>query len=250
LGGFGGGGFPGFGGGGATTPDATTGHTGVTRVSATSDDHSNSLIVSAPEDLMDTISNLVSSVDVPVEDQTAIEAIHLLHSDPQEMADLLSNLFPDSNSQNDASRSFQFGRFGGFPFGGGQRATSGTDQSDRMKLLTKVNAVADKRTASVVISASRAMMPGISNLVVSLDANTSGIQKVHVVALHNADVQDVLSVLQDTFTSANNTRSSSSTTLINNNALTTRSTTLQQQQNSTIGSSMGGGSTGGKSSIP
>ena len=49
------------------------------RIAATSDDHSNSLIVSAPEDLIPTIRDLVEKLDQPVEDVTEVRMFHLQH---------------------------------------------------------------------------------------------------------------------------------------------------------------------------
>ncbi len=234
-----GGGFPGGGGG---NTDSENGHTPTARVSAVSDDHSNSLVVSAPDELMPTISELVTSVDSPVDDITKVEVFHLKHADAVEMADLLTSLFPDDTKANntDATR-----RFGGFPFGPPQNNTA-NNKSDRMKRIGTVTAVADRRTSSVVVSASTDLMPQIEAMVKGLDENDAHKMKVFSFPLANADPQDVLQVMQDLFQSSSTSRSGSSgANSTTANPLTTRSTTLLQQQlNSSSSSSFGGNTTG------
>ena len=75
------------------------------------DDHSNSVIVSAPDSLMAIIEKVVEQIDVDVQATTTIEVFKLKHADPVEMAELLANLFPDENSTLDAAR--QQSQFGG-----------------------------------------------------------------------------------------------------------------------------------------
>ncbi|HWY78112.1 MAG TPA: secretin N-terminal domain-containing protein, partial [Verrucomicrobiae bacterium] len=99
------GGFNPFGGNNNSASDGSTGHTPTTRVSATSDDHSNSLIVSAPEDLMTLITNMVAALDQPVDATTEVRVFRLKNADPTEMTTILTGLFPDENSSTDASRS-------------------------------------------------------------------------------------------------------------------------------------------------
>ncbi|MDB6110144.1 MAG: putative type secretion system protein [Pedosphaera sp.] len=251
-GGFGG--FPGGGGGGdGGGSDSGSGHTPSTRVSAVADDHSNSLVVSAPEDLIPTIEELVKSVDVVVQDATEVRVFHLQNADPSEMSDLLSNLFPDDSNSTDATRSQPRFGFGFSPFGGGGQGGNNNNNtatsSERMKKIGRVISVPDRRTASVVVSAAKQLMPEIARMVQQLDTNPSKNQKVFVYSLQNADVQDVQQVLQDLFQSSNNSRSGSSANSSQNNPLTTRSQTLQQQQlsgsGSATGTSFGSGTSGG-----
>jgi type II secretory pathway component GspD/PulD (secretin) len=235
-GGFGGpGGFGGMaallGGGG----NNANGQTPATRVAAVADEHSNSLVVSAPEDLILTIDELVKQVDNPVDDVAAVKVFHLKNADPGETADLLSSLFPDDTNQSDASRQLQFGGRGGFPFpfgirGGGN--ASSDDPSTRMKKLGRVIAVPDRRTQSLVVTASKDLMPQIEEMIKELDENPANKMHIHIVTLKDADPQDVASALQDLFPTSTTSRNASANSSLNNqNPLTQRSSTLLQQQN-------------------
>lgn len=229
---FGGGG-PGMGGGGG---GATDGHTGTTRVLAVSDDASNSLIVSAPEDVLPTIEELVKSIDVTVEDITEIRVFRLKYADPQEMSDLLTQLFPDDSSSNASQQQPRFGGPGGMfaMAGGGRSASNNSNQSDRMKKKGRVIAVADQRTASVIVTSDKSLMVQIANMVEQLDSNPAKKQKVFVYSLENADVTDVEPVLDNLFQGSNSRNTTSQSQ--NNNVLSQRN---QQLQQSTSSSSMG-----------
>jgi type II secretory pathway component GspD/PulD (secretin) len=255
--GFPGGGPPGFGGNGGGNSSSDSGQSPNTRVAAVADDHGNSLVVSAPQELMSTIEQLVQSVDHNAEDVTQVRVFHLQNADPGEMADLLSSLFPDdSSSQTDASRQIQFGGPGGGPFGpfGGGRqggnANASGDQSNRMKKMGKVIGVADRRTQSIVVTASKSLMPEIEAVIHQLDANPANKQHIYAVSLKNADPQDVANILQDLFPASSTSRNSSSANSSQTSPLATRSSTLLQQslqssQNSSL--SLGSSSSGGRS---
>lgn len=255
--GFPGGGPPGFAGNGGGNNSSDSGQSPNTRVAAVADDHGNSLVVSAPQDLMPTIEQLVQSVDHNVEDVTQVRVFHLQNADPGEMADLLSSLFPDdSSSQNDASRQIQFGGPGGpfGPFGGGRQggnANASSDQSNRMKKMGKVNGVADRRTQSIVVTAAKSLMPEIEAVIHQLDANPANKQHIFAVSLKNADPQDVANILQDLFPASSTSRNSSSSSSSQTSPLATRSSTLLQQSfqssqnsSSSLGNSSSGGRTG------
>jgi type II secretory pathway component GspD/PulD (secretin) len=197
FGGFGGFGGPG-GGGNTAESSSSSGRPGASKVVATADERSNSLVVSAPDDLMPTIEQLITAVDLNVEDITEIRVFRLQHADPQETATLLGSLFPDPTAQSN-----QRGGFGGFFRGGGfgqggNTAASG-DQSDRMKKQTKVLAVADNRTRSVVVTAARDTMEQIGKMVEQLDNDPARQQKVFVFEVQNTDPEAVQQALQDLF---------------------------------------------------
>ena len=215
---------------------------------ATSDERSNSLIVSAPEEMMTTIEEVVKAVDTNVEDVTEVRVFRLKYADPTEMADLLSGLFPDDTRTDSNTRNnFRFGG-GGFPggpggmFGGGRQNNANTQQSERMKRMGRVLAVADQRTSSVVVSAARDLMVQIGAMIEQLDANPAKKQKVYVYSLENADVQEVEQILRDMFdrNGTSNNRNSANQT----SALNSRSTQQQQQTTTGIGTSGTGGARG------
>jgi type II secretory pathway component GspD/PulD (secretin) len=242
---FRGGGPGGFDGGGGDGGDRNRssggGRTPSMRVVATSDERSNSLVVSAPEDLMPTIESLVKDVDVSVEDLTEVRVFKLRYSDPTEMADLLTNLFPDeTRTGNNSGFGQRFFDRGGDFRGGDRGRSSSNNESDRAKKQGRVIAVADQRTASVVVSTSRDLMRQIEIMVAQLDADRGRNMKVQVLDPGSADPQMLQHVLQDLFqnqqTMRNNNRSGQNQT----GALDQRSRQTQQQQTGNNNQGFGG----------
>jgi hypothetical protein len=85
--------------------------------SAVADEESNSLIVSAPDDVMPSIEKLVQELDVASNDVTELRVFHLFNADPLEMSELFTELFPDeTTSRNNQNQ-------GGFQFGGATLTT-------------------------------------------------------------------------------------------------------------------------------
>lgn len=244
-----GGGGPGGGDRGSRSGSGSSSRTSAaSRVVATADERSNALIVSAPEELMPIIEDLVKDLDTNVDDLTEIRVFKLQHADPVEMAEVLGNLFPDeskSNSQNQSSRfaSFFGGPPGSPPGGGRSGSGGGSTESDRQKKQGKVIAVPDQRTASVIVTASHELMRQIEQMIQQLDANPAKKQKVFVYSLENADTQEVEQVLKSLFESQNASRNGRSSTSTQNSPLTTRSTTQSQNQGSSA-TSRGGSSSG------
>jgi type II secretory pathway component GspD/PulD (secretin) len=251
FGGFGGGGGGNNGGGGAGGNNGGNNNqrAAASRVTAVADEHSNSLVVNAPEDVLPAIEELVRSVDKNVEDVTEVRAFKLRNADPSEMANLLLSLFPDETSSANNNGGNGQVRFGGGPFGGfggrGGQAT-GDSSSEIAKKRGKVLAVADARTGSVVVKAAHDLMGQIAQMVEQLDANPAKKQKVFVYDLDNADPNAVQQVLRSLFENQNTANRNTQNSQNQTSALTTRQN-QNQNQNSTrnSGASGGFGGTGG-----
>lgn len=236
-----GGGPGGFGGGGNAAGGGTSeARQAASRVTAVADERTNSLVVSAPEEVLEVIQTLVEEVDKSGENVSTLQVFKLKNADPTETADLLMNLFPDDTRSSSAGNrtAMQFGGRGGFGgrmggfgpggfFGGGGRG-AGTTVSARAQQQMRVVAVPEPRTSSLVVTASKDMMPEIANMIADLDASDAKRQRVHVFKLDNADSDNVQQVLQDMFGSSMQNRN---TQRLQNNALNTR----QQQSAQTIG---------------
>jgi general secretion pathway protein D len=243
-GGFGGPGGPGGGGGGGGSGG---GSANGAKVVATADDFSNALIVLASSELMTTIGDMVQQIDQPTTDITELRVFKLINADPTELADQFATLFPDdtkagsSGNQNNAGFRFFGGRGGGGGGGGGQTASN----TDRMKKKTRVLAVADPRTSSILVSAASEMMPQIAEMIEKLDASAAQKMVVKTYELENADPQDVYQIMNDLFhkTGAMGSASQNNRSLLGtSNPLTQRST---QQQTTSGSSGFGTSSRGG-----
>lgn len=236
--------FPGGGGGNGRNSTPSGGLQAATQVTAVADDYSNSLIILAPENYQQAIKDLVAKLDVPVQDVTELRVFPLRNADPTEMATVLTSLFPDETSNNNNN-----GRGPGFFFGRGGRGgnnNSTSESSDRSKKMSKVLAVPDPRTSSIIVSASKDLMEQIAPMIEKLDDSTAKKQKVYVYSLQNADPTDVQTVLQSLFETQNtrNSRNTQNNNNQQNNALRQRQTNGARNQGTTTGNT-GFGNTSG-----
>jgi len=244
-----GGGRGGQAGGGGGGGGGSGNRAAASRVTAVADEHSNSLIVNAPDDVLPSIAELVKSVDKNVEDITEVRAFRLKYADPVEMAELLTSLFPDetqTTSGNGNQVRFGGGAFGGFGGRGGGNNNAGGGDSDLAKKKGKVVAVPDQRTGSVIVKAARDLMGQIAQMVDQLDSNPAKKQKVFVYELDNADPTEVEEVLRSLFENQNTqNRNTTRNTQNQGSALTTRQNQNNQNQNRNTGGFGQGGAGGG-----
>lgn len=205
----GGGGGPGGGGGGrggggapgAATGAGAGGGSPNSKIVAVADERTNSLVVSAPDDMMPVIEKLVQDIDVNSTDITELRVFHLLNADPSEVAEIFTELFPDPTTSRTGDQQNQGFRFGGFGRGGfGQNRGAQTAQtSERSTKKGRVVAVADQRTSSLIVSAASELMPQIAAMIEQLDRSSNRKQRVYIYSLENADVTQVEQVVRDMF---------------------------------------------------
>ena len=250
-GGFGGGGFGGGGGGGrgggtgGGQGAASGGGAAAAKVAAVGDDRSNSLVVTAPADLMTTIENMVKEIDQEVTDLTELRVFRLKNADASETADQLATLFPDpttssSGNQNPMMPFFFRGGLGGR----GGTANTAANSSERMKKMGRVLAVPDPRTSALIVMASKTLMPQIADMITELDSDRGRKEVVGFFDLQNADPQDVYNNLQDLFNRVNVRPQNSSA----NPLLGTTSPMYQREKANTQPTQQGATSTIGGSS--
>ncbi len=218
------------------------------KVVAVADDRSNSVVISAPAELLATIEDMLNKIDQQVSDTTELRVFRLTNADPTETADQLSQLFPDetaaNSSQNNNIPFFFRGR-------GGPANQGNSTPSDHMKKMGKVLAVADPRTSSLIVTASKTLMPQIAEMISELDSDKGKREIVSYFELENADPQDVYQNLQDLFNRSTvrmQNNNNQNTFLGRNNPLTQRETQNQQGTGSTTTSGLGtsAGMTGGR----
>jgi type II secretory pathway component GspD/PulD (secretin) len=235
---FGGFGGPGGGGGGGGTSDDTK--NSQTHAVFVSDDQMNAVVASAPPDYMPSITNVIEQLDRPSQDITEIKVFKLRHADPVEIASELADLFPSttaSTDQNNRNMGFRFTP----PWM--QQSTGGNaNKSDRMKQQSSVVAVADRRTESVVVTASRDLMVEIKGMIAQLDEGNQGITHVTAIPLESADPAAVEQTITGLFLNQGTASSSQTTTALS--ARTTGNNNSQSSSTTSTTSGFGTGSSG------
>jgi general secretion pathway protein D len=214
----------------------------------TANEAGNAIVMTDTQSNIHKVAQIIHDIDMGAEEFTELRVFPLHNSDPTTTADLLTQLFADDTSRQ--------GNQGGFsnPFAGGGRfarfaalsgqsrgnqGSSNNAQNQRIKKRNRVVAVADERTASVVVSATRDLMEQIEDVIDRLDGDLKGKKSVHVFAIQHADPAEALPILTEMF--GKNTTQNSRNTAAQNSALTTRGSSQNNPQTS---STMSGSRTG------
>ena len=172
------------------------------RVVAVADQQSNSVIVSAPEEYLPTITEVVNQLDTNTSDITETRIFPLEHADATELANILTTLYTSVNSVGTPQANQQ----GGNQQRGQnrnplqpQQNNQNSQLSQRALLQAEVAVVADPRTNSVVVSASHDTMAQVAVTIGRLDASSAKKQHVHVYTLNHADPDNVAAILKGMF---------------------------------------------------
>jgi type II secretory pathway component GspD/PulD (secretin) len=223
----------------------------------------NSIVVTDTQSNIRHLTEIIRAIDSSAEGETEIRVFHLIHASPADVASELSQIFPTSGtSGSQVQTPFRFGGGAGGPGGGGpggffQRmmaantagSTTSGSQNTRIQKQTQVVAVADQRTSSVIVTASKDLMQEIAGMMEQLDVPSDRDQGVYVFQMKNGDPQQAVQVLQNMFQSSSTSRNGTSTSSSQNSPLQTRAqnsaTTMGSTTTTTTGiggtSSSGGG---------
>lgn len=222
----------------------------------------NSIVITDTQQNIHHIVEIIAAIDQSAAGETEIQVFHLSYANPNDVASELGEIFPSGNPTGSGNTPI---RFGGFPGGGGggffgrmmaaAAANSGNSDNNRAQKQSQVTAVADSRTQSVIVMASKDLMVEIAGMMQSLDVPSTRDQGVYSFALHNADPQEVAQVLQNMFQSSTGGRGSGAqssqqpetSALMNRESqnaqtVSTTSSTISSGNGSGIG---GGGGRGG-----
>ncbi|HWE93273.1 MAG TPA: secretin N-terminal domain-containing protein [Tepidisphaeraceae bacterium] len=186
------GGFNPFGGGGtgSAVEDALRGG----KVSAAADDRTNTLVVTGPTETLKVIDGIIQKLDDQTERANEIQSYLLTYADATTTAKLIVSIFKtDDTSQQQQGQFPFFGGRGGR--GGNAAASSSTDDA----LQAKVNAVADDRTNTVIVTAPTATQKVIKELITRLDSNPAATSVMRVFKLKYADATDASKLILNIF---------------------------------------------------
>ena len=200
------------------------------RVVAVADDRTNSLVVTAPEELVKAIADVVKTLDQNPASSLGIKVFQLKFADATAAAKLLQTIFsPDQSSSNNA------------PAAQGQQAVPAAKipgvSAEAAKV--KVNAAADDRTNTLVVSAPSDTMKVIEGIIKDLDANPAMQQTFFMYSVRNGQAVDIANTLNGLFQGT-----PPGTTSTGNNTSNRLSSSAAIGGNSSAGGSGFGGSSG------
>jgi type II secretory pathway component GspD/PulD (secretin) len=223
----------------------------------------NSIVVTDTQQNIHHLVEIISAIDSSAAGETEIQVFPLLYANPNDVATELGQVFPSGSAGSGLSPiafrggpgggfgggGFGGGGFGGGGFGGGffaraaAAAAANNSNGNRAQKQSQVTAVADPRTQSVIVMASKDLMTEISGMIRELDVASARDMSVHVIHLDNADPAEVMQVLQGTFPSGPVANTSTTASSTQSDARLNRQTQGATQAGQTY-QSMSGGSGG------
>jgi general secretion pathway protein D len=213
----------------------------------------NSIVLTDTQANIRHLVQIIEAIDNSAQGETEIRVFPLKHANPSDVATELGQIFQNNatgNNQTQAPIRFGGGGGGGGPGGFFARmmaanAANNNTQNAAIQKQSQVTAVADARTQSVIVTASKDLMEQIAGMMEQLDVPSERDQGVYVFQMKNGDPAQAVQVLQNMFQSSSTSRSGTTTTA-------TQSPLQQRAQTSattmgtttTTGSGVGGTGTG------
>ncbi len=240
-----GGGNSGRGGSGASS--SSQAQNAATQVLAVADERTNAVVVSAPDDLMPAIEEVVNQIDTLSIEPREVRVFTLRYSNADEMAGVILDTFDTSRQAGRGGQSSTTPRFfSAFGGGRGGDAGRGGGRTGNSEEEGMVMAVADVRTNSVIVSAISEVMRQIEHVVRELDSNNAREQKVYIYDLENADAEMVSQILNDMFDEQSQRGTSGSSTRRGTTGRSTGGTTGRPTGGAGGAGGAGGRTTGGR----
>lgn len=216
------------------------------KVTAVAETRMNALVVSAPNDLIQTIDTLIEQIDQSTEQVCEIRVFTLRYSDATQMAQLINDVFQSQSSSSSSSSSrsgfgsmmmsrFMFG--GRSSRGGFGGSSSSSNSQSRMAQETMVYAVPDIRTNSIVVNASSSNMEQIAPMIERLDLDPARDKKVYVYPLKYADAEQTAAILDEMFGEGQTTGRSTFSNTRNTSPFSSNSRNSSSSRTSSSGSS-------------
>jgi general secretion pathway protein D len=176
--------------------------TNTLKVTAAADSRTNTVVVTGPDNILDVVAEVVKNLDSQIPTIADVKVFHLEYADAQDTAELINEVFGESRSSSQTTRStgqqnqqirFQRGGFGGF--GGQQQSTQSTGGISDVTII----ASADSRTNSVVVSGPPETLEIIANIIKELDENPEQERQIFLFPLKNASSENLMEILNNLF---------------------------------------------------
>ncbi len=172
------------------------------KVTAAADSRTNTVAVTGPEEVLEVVAQVVKNLDTQIPNVADVKVFHLEYADAQDTAELINEVFGQSRTSSQTTRStgqtnqqVQFMRGGPGVFPGMQQTTQSSSASD-----VSIIASADSRTNSVVVSGPPETLAIIAQVVKELDENPEQERRIFVYALKNANATNLMEILNNLFT--------------------------------------------------
>ncbi|MEO7317696.1 MAG: secretin N-terminal domain-containing protein, partial [Chthoniobacteraceae bacterium] len=164
----------------------------------------NSILLTDTQTNIRRIATIIKAIDTSVSSISTIQVFPLRFADAKALATIVTQLFQvTATSGGNSGRNRGGGGgpgggggFGGFGamFGGGGGQTPG-GQSEARQAASRVVAVADEQSNSLIVSATKDLIPEITEVVEKLDTSIDAVSETRIFRLQYADATELAEVL-------------------------------------------------------
>lgn len=189
--------------GGRNTQQQQEESTNTLKVTAAADSRTNTVVVTGPDNILDVVADVIKNLDSQIPNLADVKVYHLEYADAQDTAELINEVFGQSRTSSQTTRStgqqnqaISF-RGGGFGDRGGQQQT--TDSTGGVSDVGII-ASADSRTNSVVVSGPAETLEIITGVIKELDENPEQDRQIFLYPLKNASAENLMEILNNLFT--------------------------------------------------
>ena len=169
-----------------------------------SNDSSNAIIITDTQTNIHRLAEIIHALDTSISGISQIRVFTLRFSDSKGLADVLTQLFSPQQRNNNNNN-------GNNPFGGvppqfqrflqQQQAAvaNASPQSEARQAASRVVAVADETSNSVIVAAPEEVMSTVADVIAQLDTSTSDITETQIFRLMHADATELAAELTNLY---------------------------------------------------
>ena len=178
----------------------------------------NSIVITDTQENIRHLMEIIEAIDSSAAGENVIQVFNLKYANPSDVATELGNIFPSGSTGSGPQLPLAFGGRGGFGGGGGPGGffarlaaanAANNSNGNRAQKQSQVTAVADARTQSVIVMASKDLMPEIAGMIEGLDIPSPRDQQVYTYHMDHGDVLEDEQILNTMF-GGNNSRNNTS----------------------------------------
>ena len=166
----------------------------------------NSILLTDTQTNIRRIATIIKAIDTSVSSISTIQVYPLRFADAKELATIVTQLFQvTATSGGNSGRNRGggggpgggggFGGFGAMFGGGGPGGGTPGGQSEARQAASRIVAVADEQSNSLIVSATKDLIPEITEVVEKLDTSIDAVSETRIFRLQHADATELAEVL-------------------------------------------------------
>jgi len=159
----------------------------------------NALVLTDTQSNIRRMVEIVQALDTAISEISVLRVFPLRHADSKELAEAVTKLFevPQTGSNNRDRGGFR--GFGGDRGDRGDRGNGASGDSEARSAASRVVAIADERSNSLIVGAPDEFMPSIERLVRDVDVQVDDITELRVFSLKNSDPTELAALFAELF---------------------------------------------------